>query len=134
MKEGVRIFNPSLRKCLRTDWSMHGKGFILTQKHCRCHGERVTCCKEGRKKVFAGSKFNNPAERKYSAVEGECLAVVRALYMARHFVLGCKNLIISTDHKPLLKILGDQSLEEIHNPKLLNLKEKTLRFHLHFPN
>ena len=32
------------------------------------------------------------------------------------------------DHKPLLGILGDKSLEDIENPRLENLKEKTLRY------
>ena len=31
------------------------------------------------------------------------------------------------DHRPLLKILGDSSLEHIPNTRLRNLKEKTLR-------
>ena len=49
-----------------------------------------------------------------------------ALDKTRHFVLGCTNLVIAADHKPLLKILGDRSLDQISNPRLRNLKEKTL--------
>lgn len=48
----------------------------------------------------------------------------------RHFVLGCSNLTIAVDHKPLLKIFGDRSLEQITNTRLRNLKEKTLRYRL----
>lgn len=50
-----------------------------------------------------------------------------ALDKARHFVLGCKNLTIAVDHRPLLKIFGDRSLD-ISNTRLRNLKEKTLRY------
>lgn len=32
------------------------------------------------------------------------------------------------NHKPLLKVFGDHSLEEITNAKLCNLKEKTLAY------
>ena len=32
------------------------------------------------------------------------------------------------DHKPLLKILGDRELADIDNPRMLNLKQKTLRW------
>ena len=32
------------------------------------------------------------------------------------------------DHKPLVQILNDRSLSDIHNRRLLNLKEKTLEF------
>lgn len=35
---------------------------------------------------------------------------------------------MATDHKPLLKVLGDRKLEDIDNPRLLKLKEKTLRW------
>ena len=45
------------------------------------------------------------------------------------FILGCNNLVIAVDHKPLLKIFGDRSLDQISNPRLRNLKEKTLRYH-----
>jgi hypothetical protein len=44
---------------------------------------------------------------------------------ARYFVLGCDDLIIAVDHKPLLKIFSDRSLEDISNSRLRNLKEKT---------
>ena len=40
----------------------------------------------------------------------------------------CEDLIIATDHKPLLQILNDRSLTDIANRRLLNLKEKTLGY------
>ena len=59
---------------------------------------------------------------------GEALAVVDALDKARYFVLGCEDLIIAVDDKPLLKIFADRALEDIPNPRLRNLKEKSLRY------
>lgn len=56
------------------------------------------------------------------------MALADALDKARFFVLGCSDLIIAVDHKPLLKLFGDRSLEEISNTRLRNLKEKTLRY------
>ena len=44
--------------------------------------------------------------------------------------------MVATDHKPLLKILSDRKLEDIPNPRLVNLKEKTLRWQfgiIHIP-
>ena len=38
------------------------------------------------------------------------------------------SLAVAVDHKPLLKVLGDRSLEDIPNARLRNLKEKTLRY------
>ena len=77
---------------------------------------------------MVGSRFTSPAESRYAPIEGEALAVVDALEKTKHFVLGCPNLTIAVDHKPLLKVLGDRSLDAIPNPRLRNLKEKTLRF------
>ena len=51
-----------------------------------------------------------------------------ALHQTRYYVLGCADLIVATDHKPLLQILNDRSLTEITNRRLLNLKEKTLAY------
>ena len=49
------------------------------------------------------------------------MAVSDALFEARHFVLGCPNLIVAVDHKPLLGILNDKSVADIDNPRLLML-------------
>lgn len=73
----------------------------------------------------------HPAESRYAPVEGEALAVAEALDKSRHFVLGCKDLIIAVDHKPLLKLFGDRSLDNISNSRLRKLKEKTLRYRFH---
>ena len=59
-------------------------------------------------------------------IEDEALAVADALDKARYVVLGCDNLIVAVDHKPLLKLLADRALADIPNPRLRNIKEKTL--------
>ena len=62
-------------------------------------------------------------------IEGEALAVADALHQCRYFVLGCKDLTVVTDHKPLLNILND-----IQNKRLQNLKEKTLSYQFRYKN
>lgn len=128
IEEGVRIFDKSKPTCLATDWSKSGIGFWLFQKHCTCPGSQPFCCRTGWKITLVGSRFTHAAESRYAPVEGEALAVVDALDKARYFVLGCENLIVAVDHKPLLKIFGDRSLENITNSRLRNLKEKSLRY------
>ena len=128
VKEGIRTFDKSRVTCLATDWSCEGIGFFLLQKYCSCTDLTPVCCATGWKLVFAGSRFTSGAESRYAPVEGEMLGVAWALDKARHFVLGCPTLIIAVDHKPLIRLLGDKSLEDIPNPRLLNLKEKTLRY------
>ena len=56
------------------------------------------------------------------------LGVQWALENTKHYTLGNPKLIVATDHKTLVKILGDRKLENIDNPRLLKLKEKTLRW------
>ena len=77
------------------------------------------CCKNGWKLVLAGGRFTTPAESRYNATEGELLGVAYSLHKARHFVLGCKNLIIVVDHLPLLGVLNSESLADIPNPIIL---------------
>ena len=128
IETGVRIFDKSKPTCIATDWSKTGIGFWLLQKHCDCTPVKPFCCNGGWKVTLVGSRFTHAAESRYAPIEGEALAVADALDKARYFVLGCKHLIIAVDHKPLLKIFGDRSLEDIPNTRLRNLKEKTLRY------
>ena len=128
IEEGVQIFDKGRKTCLATDWSKQGIGFSLYQKHCDCPSDIPFCCPGGWKITFAANRFTHDAEKRYAPIEGEALAVAYALNKARHFVLGCEDLIVATDHKPLLKILDDRHLHNIKNPRLFNLKEKTLPF------
>ena len=123
IEEGVRIVDPSRPTCLATDWSKDGIGYWLLQKHCYCDSGEPFCCHDGWKIALVGSRFTHAAESRYAPIEGEALAVADALDKCRYFVLGCQDLIIAVDHKPLLKLFSDRSLEDIPNSRLHNLKE-----------
>ena len=123
IRKGVEIFDPKRRTCLRPDWSKKGVGYFLLQQHCSCQSDLPNCCPSGWKIVMAGSRFLQSAEERYAPVEGEALAVAWALEQTRFFTLGCDDLIIVTDHKPLTKLLGDMMLDEIHNTRLFRLKQ-----------
>ena len=84
----------------------------------------------GWKITLVGSRFTHAAESSFAPIEGEALPVADALDKARFFVLGCTDLIIAVDHKPLLKIFRDRSLDKISNARLRNL-EKTLQYKFH---
>lgn len=129
IREGVHNFSINRATCLATDWSKTGIGFTLSQKHCQCRGPANPGCGEGHwKLVYVGSRFLKDAETRYAPIEGEALAVAYALEKCKMFVLGCPDLTIATDHQPLLNILNDRALETIHNPRLSQLKQKTLRY------
>ena len=126
IKEGVQIFDPKRITCVRSDWSKLGIGFYLCQKHCECPGKYPDCCDDGWRITLCGSRFLKPSERRYVPIEGEALAVAWSLEQTRFFTLGCNELIVVVDHKPLTKILGDRTLDEIVNTRLFRLKQRTL--------
>ena len=78
---------------------------------------------------MAGSRFLTPTEQRYAPIEGEALAVAWGLEQSRYFTQGCDDLVVVTDHKPLVKILGDRTLDEINNSRIFRLKQRTLPWH-----
>ena len=127
IESGVKTFDLSRPVALLTDWSKSGVGYVLTQKYCGCPGPTTPlCCSEGWKVCGVGARFTSAAESRYSPTEGEALAVANALHKTRYFTLGCPDLVIGVDHKPLLGIFNDKPLDAIDNRRLRNLKEHTL--------
>ena len=126
IRHGVQIFDPKKRTCLRPDWSTNGIGYFLTQKHCKCANRLPGCCDDGWRITLAGSRFLSGAEKNYAAVEGEALAVAWGLEQSKYFTQGCPDLLVVTDHQPLVKLFGDRTLDEIDNTRLFRLKQRTL--------
>ena len=124
--EGVEIYDMWRRTCLRPDWSRRGIGYFLLQQHCSCTSGIPDCCPGGWRITLAGLRFLSSAEQRYAAIEGEALAVAWGLEQTRYFTQGCDNLVVVTDHKPLVKIFGDRTLDEITNSRLFRLKQRTL--------
>ena len=111
---------------LAVDWSKHGVGFMLLQKACQCEKvDNHRCCPTGWKLILAGGRFTTPTESRYSPVEGEALEIAEGLEGTKDYILGMKNLVVATDHNPLIGVFK-KSLGEIDNPRLLNLVQKTL--------
>ena len=129
IRTGVEIYDMSKLTCLRPDWSTSGIGYFLLQKHCKCLSDIPDCCTDGWKITLAGSRFLSGAEQRYAAVEGEALAIAWGLEQTKYFTQGCQNLKVVTDHKPLVKIFGDRTLDEIPNSRLFRLKQRTLPWH-----
>lgn len=123
---GVEIFDPTKPTCLRPDWSIRGIGYFLLQQHCTCSNGMPDCCQNGWKITLAGSRFLSGAEQRYAPIEGEALAIAWGLEQTRYFTQGCSDLLVVTDHKPLTKIFGDRTLDEISNTRLFRLKQRTL--------
>ena len=126
IKNGVEIYDPSKLTCLRPDWSQRGIGYFLSQKHCDCYASIPGCCEYGWRITLAGSRFLKPAETRYAPVEGEALAIAWSLENTKFFTQGCDNLVVVTDHNPLVKLFGDRALDQITNSRLFSLKQRTL--------
>ena len=125
IRHGVEIFDPTQCTCLRPDWSNRGIGYFLLQKHCACPSTLPDCCSNGWRVTLAGSRFLSSAEQRYAPIEGEALAVAWGLEQTKYFTQGCDNLVVVTDHKPLTKIFGDRTLDDISNTRLFRLKQRT---------
>ena len=76
--------------------------------------------------MTADSRFLMAPEQRYVAIEGEALTVAWALEQTRYFTLGCEELIVATDHKPLVGIFENKELSQITNPRIFRLKQRTL--------
>jgi hypothetical protein len=101
----LTYFDVKWKTCLQTDVShLRGLGFILKQE-----------VKPGDWKVVqAGSRFLSEAETRYAKMELEMLAIVWACKKCANFVQGSKFQIL-TDHKPLILMLRDYSLNNFEN-------------------
>ena len=60
----------------------------------------LICCPDSWKLMYVRSHFTTATEAGYSPTDGKALAVAWAQDNARMFVLGCRDLIVGTDHKP----------------------------------
>ena len=104
--------------CLATDYSKKWHWILATSKAlCVCSKQTILLSP----KLESDISYWSLHSLRYASTEGEALAVVDARVKARHFVLDCPNMMIVVDHKILLKVFGDRSLDAIPNPRLRNL-------------
>ena len=75
---------------------------------------------------MAGSRFCSGAESRYAPIEGELAAIVYALEKTRIFTMGAKNLILVTDHKPLVGLLKGPQTD--NNARLSRLPSKIVNY------
>ena len=114
IREGITRYDTQRWTALMTDWSRQGLGYLMCQKYCKCTNITPICCQDGWMVCMVGSFFLSPAEGNY------------ALHKTRYFTQGCDKLVICTDHKPLIPVLTTKHLEDIDNPRLMRLVQKTL--------
>jgi hypothetical protein len=68
--------------------------------------------------VQAGSRYLSDVESRYSMIKLECL------HKWLQFINGLPHFDLFTDHRPLIPILNDYSLDKLDNPRILHLRLK----------
>ena len=66
-----------------------------------------------------------PRSETMHQLRGELLAIAIALHKCRFLVYGHPNLVVLTDHKPLVGFLNSPYDKETENRRMLNLRRKT---------
>ena len=77
--------------------------------------------------TLADSRFLRDSEEDYAPIEGEGLVMAWSLEQTKFFTLGCNDLKVVTDHKPLIPIFSTRRLDEIENTRLFRIKKRTLK-------
>ncbi|XP_058028035.1 uncharacterized protein LOC131192675 [Ahaetulla prasina] len=102
-------YSDSVRLTLACDASSYGIGAVLS--HLLPNGSEAP--------IAYFSRTLSSAERNYSQLDKEALAIVAAVKRFHDYIYGCFFQLI-TDHKPLLGLLaGDKQTPQIMSPHLL---------------
>ena len=76
--------------------------------------------------TLASSKFLNGAEKNYATIEGESISIAWSLEQTMYSTKGCRDLMVVTDRKSLVKIFGDLALNKIQNTHIFRFKQRKL--------
>ena len=111
----LALYDPAAVTKVSADASAYGLGAVLLQK-IDSHW----------KPVAYASRSMSETERRYAQIEKEALAATWACEKFSDFVLG-KHIILETDHKPLVPLLGIKDLDQLP-PRILRFRPRLDRF------
>ena len=114
----LAAYNPNFETKIRSDASKNGYGAVLLQRSSPEHEF---------KPVYFASKSLTPAEQNYSIIEKEAGAIVYACTKFDKYILGMTDLKIETDQKPLVSLLGKQSLDKLP-PRIVRFRLALMRY------
>ena len=103
---------------ISADASAYGLGAVVLQK--QPSSDRW-------KPVAFASRSLTETEKRYSQIEKEALALVWACERFSTYVIG-KPIMLETDHKPLVPLLGKTNLDCLP-PRVLRFRIRLMRFH-----
>lgn len=111
----LAFFDPSKQIIVSADASSYGLGACLQQMS-----------NNQREIVAYVSRSMTSTERQYAQIEREALALTWALEKFSEYVIGL-NLILETDHKPLLQILQTKDIDTL-TPRLQRFRLRLMRY------
>ena len=111
----LALYNTEANTKISADTSAYGLGAVLLQQQ---HND-------WRPVAFA-SRALNEAETRYAQIEKEALALTWAMEKLAEFIIG-KEIVLETDHKPLVPLLGKNSLDLLP-PRVLRFRLRLTRF------
>ena len=79
-----------------------------------------------RKPVACASRSMTSTEQRYAQIEKEALATTRACEKFNDFILG-KDVLIETDHKPSVPLLGLKNLDELP-PRIQRFRMRLMKY------
>ena len=112
----LALYNANRETTLSADASSYGLGAVLLQK--QPDGEL--------RPVAYASRAMSGVEQRYAQIEKEALATTWACERFSDFLIG-KTFHIETDHKPLVSLLGQKTLDELP-PRIQRFRMRLMRF------
>ena len=112
----LALYNANRETTLSADASSYGLGAVLLQK--QPYGEL--------RPVAYASRAMSGVEQRYAQIEKEALATTWACERHSDFLIG-KTFHIETDHKPLVSLLGQKTLDELP-PRIQRFRMRLMRF------
>ena len=95
-------FDPKKKTMITTDACNQGIGAVLSQIDSEGN----------RRMIGAASRSLTSAEKNYAVIEKEALGVVWGLEKFNYYICGAP-IVVETDHKPLITLLGRKEVEKI---------------------
>lgn len=107
---------------------------IIVQADASNYGLGAALIQEGkgnkdREVVAYASRTLSESEKRYSQIEKEALALSYACEHFRDYIVGI-DVVLETDHKPLLQILQTKPLDEL-TPRLQRIRMRLMRYSYH---
>jgi len=112
----LALYDPAAKTKVSADASAYGLGVVLLQLQ-----------KNEWRPIAFGSRSLTETELRYAKIEKEALALTWALENFSEYTLG-KLVQLETDHKPLIPLLGQKSLDLLP-PRVLRFRLCLMRFH-----